>query len=282
VHIFFNDAALAAPPFCRLARARVVVSRRDLGFWYTGFTLRALRASNCFVDAVIANSKAVADNVQRCENLPPDKAVVIYNGHDPARFEQPPLAGFKANFSIPENALIVGSVGSFYTRKRHRDLIEAFALVRRECRRAHLVLVGSGPERANLQKLAQAAGVGGAVSFIEGVSEVVPIVKHFDVGVLCSETEGCSNTLIEYLGCGVPTVCTDVGGNPEVVADGVTGLFVSVGDVQGLAQRICWLLSHRTQARALGVSARASILDRFTTRRMVESHIELYERLLTP
>src|SRR5207249_3978341 len=90
VHIFLNDAAIAGPFFCRMGGADVIVSRRDMGFWYTGANLKALRISNRFVSRVIANSDAVRRNVHQWERYPAARIEVFHNGHPPDRFDVPP------------------------------------------------------------------------------------------------------------------------------------------------------------------------------------------------
>lgn len=278
VHIFMNDAAIAGPPACRLGGAKVIVSRRDMGFWYTPKTLAALRVANLFVDRVVANSEAVKANVHVRERFPLARTDVLYNGHDPARFEAAPLADFRERHGIGPDDPIVGIVANFNPWKRHTDLIGAFARVRQDHPRAHLVLVGSGPLRHQLEAEAATRELADVVHFQTGIDEVIPIVKHFAIGVLCSKSEGFSNAIIEYMGCGVPTVCTNVGGNAELIVEGITGHLVAPGDITALAERISTLLANRRQASTIGEQAR-SAASRLTIQRMAELHMDLYERL---
>src|SRR5262249_15230660 len=139
-----------------------------------------------------------------------------------ARFEAPPLRSLRERLQIGADDPIVGMVANFNPWKRHVDLVHAFARARQRHPRAQLVLVGTGatePTRA----AAQALGIERAVHILNDVTDVIPVVKHFAVGVLCSESEGSSNAVIEYMGAGKPCVCTSVGGNPEIVDDHVSG-----------------------------------------------------------
>jgi glycosyltransferase involved in cell wall biosynthesis len=280
VHIFFNDAAMIGPPACWLGGARTIAARRDMGFWYTPATLAALRQANRFVDRIVVNSEAVRANVITHEHYSAQSIEVIPNGHDPARFEVPPAADLRQQLGIGPADPIVGIVANLRPIKRHTDLLQAFAIVRQTHRQAHLLVIGSGALESELRARTSALGLDSAVHFLGSSPAPVSLIKHCDVCVLTSESEGLSNAVIEYLACGKPTVCTIAGGNPELVQDGDSGFLVPVGDVQALADRITQLLDDPALARRLGARARQTFLERFTVTRMLERHVELYDRLL--
>jgi L-malate glycosyltransferase len=277
VHVFLNDASIAAPFFCRIGGARVIVSRRDMGFWYTKSILRALRVSNLFVNRMIANSDAVRRNVHQRERYPLERIDVLANGHDPARFDAEPMPDFRARFNIGPHDPIVGMVANFNPWKRHIDLVRAFVRISEAHPTAHLVLVGGG-DADPLRAEARQHGLDRRVHIVEGITNAIPVVKHFTVGVLCSDSEGASNAVMEYMGCGKPTVCTNVGGNPELIDDNITGLLITPRDVDTLASRIDHLLAHPEGAASMGQRARLAA-NRFTSRRMADAHMELYEGL---
>jgi len=280
-HVYFNDASLAAPAFCRLGGARVIVSRRDMGFWYTPTNLTALRLANRFVDRIVANSEAVRRNVHEQERYPLDRIDVIPNGHDPKRFERSADPGLRTRLGIAPNATILGMVANLNPRKRQRDLIQALPAVRATHGDVHLLLVGSGETEPALRRLATDLGVSDRVHILRDVTEAVPIIKLFDVAVLCSESEGLSNALIEYAFCGKPIVCTDVGGNAEVVVDGQTGLLVDRGDIEGLAQALIGLLASPTR-QLLGERGYRTAVARYSRSTMVSAYTALYDELQEP
>jgi glycosyltransferase involved in cell wall biosynthesis len=279
VHVFFNDASIAIPLFCRIAGVPVVVSRRDMGIWYTPRTLAALRVSNLFVTRMIANSDAVRHNVYRRERYPLDRIDVIDNGHDMSRFNVAPEVGLRERFGIPHDAAIVGMVAQFHPWKRHLDLLRAFAIVRQTHGAARLLLVGGGPQESAVRHAATALGLQDVVHFAGNVPDAVPLVKHFSVGVLCSDSEGSSNAVVEYMACGRPVVSTAVGGNRELIADGVSGYLVTPGDIGQLADRLNRLLGSAALRAAIGGQGR-TIATQLTTERMVESYMTVYERIL--
>jgi len=279
VHIFFNDASIAAPFFCKVGGAKVIVSRRDMGFWYTPMQLAALRISNLFVDRMVANSIAVKKNASKCEGISEDAIDVIYNGHDSYRFETPLSPDFRKVHGIGAKDPIVGMVARLAPIKRQSDLIKAFALVLEKHPNAHLVFLGEG-ETSSIEGLARSLKIEERIHLTGNLIDVIPIIKHFTIGVLCSDSEGLSNAVIEYMGCGIPTICTDVGGNPELIKDGVNGFLIELGNINALADRITMILSDPSLARRLGEKAKETILDNFSTEIMINSHIRLYQHLV--
>ncbi|NLX18338.1 MAG: glycosyltransferase [Desulfobulbus sp.] len=284
VHIFFNDAAIIGPLFCRLGGARVITSRRDMGFWYRPWRLAALRCANLFVDQIVANSEAVKENVFKREKFSPDKITVIRNSCDEAKFLEPAQPGFREQWGIGMDDPVIGMVANISPVKRYSDLLRAFALVRQRHPQAWLIVVGGGGPREVAETLTQALHLRLAdrVRLLGSVPQPVAVMKHFDVAVLCSESEGLSNTIIEYMGCGKPTVCTATGGNTELVTHGRTGYLVPVGDVEQLAKYIIRLIEQPDLAVRLGRAAELSFRNGpYNTRTSIEAYQSLYRRLLT-
>jgi L-malate glycosyltransferase len=284
VHTFFNDSALAAPFFCKLAGARVVASRRDMGFWYTPSTLAALKFSNLFVDRIVANSEAVRENVSRRERFPKNRVVVIRNGHDESKFSALPARDFRKEWQLGEEDPLIGIVANVSPIKRHQDLLEALTIIHARHPSAVVILVGGGGnmEMALTRDLARKLKIENHVRFLGSVEDPIPVIKHCDVCVLCSESEGLSNAIIQYMGCGKATVCTDSGGNGELVKNGHSGFLVPVGDPKKLADRVLRILEDPALRRRLEVNARADVLGgAFSLETMVDSHLSLYSGLLT-
>lgn len=277
--IFLNDSALVFPPLLKLAGIRTVVARRDLGFWYTRGNLPLLRFNARLADACVANCEAVKEAVCQGEGFAAEKVAVIYNGYDETRAATQPPRDIRAELGIGASERLVGIVANLRRIKRLDDLIRAFAQLDPERRDARLVVIGAGDLLDELRALAASLGIAGRVTFTGQLREVLPLVRELDVAVLCSQSEGLSNALIEYMNCGKPTVCTNVGGNPELVQDGRNGFTVPVGDVAALAERIGRLLSDSGLARSLGQQARADVKDKCSVGTMVAAHISLYERL---
>lgn len=279
VHILLNDASIVGPPLSRISRARVLVSRRDMGFWYTPIKLAAIKLANRFVDRVVVNCSAVKLNVVKHENMPADKIQVILNGHKLEKFDSPPSESLRQSLGIGTGDKVVGTVANFSKVKQHSLLIKAFATVLKGQRNVHLVLLGSGVEELAVKELVKTLNIESNVHFLGSTDNVIPIIKHFTIGVLCSESEGLSNAIIEYMGCGKPTVCTAVGGNLELIRDGHNGFIVENGDIGGLADRITRLLSDESLAHRLGENARRYVAQNFCVEKMVDGYMNLYEKM---
>lgn len=279
-HIFFNDASILGPPITKLAGMGVVVSRRDMGFWYTARNTRILRLNRLFVDHVVSNSQAVKTSVQQVERFMESEISVIFNGYNNELEEVGTQQNIRDMLGIGPNGKIIGIVANLRTIKRIEDLLKAFSLVRRSHGDAWLIMVGTGPLLGELENLAQSLNIGDQCIFLGQVANVIPIVREFTVGVLCSESEGFSNSIIEYMKCGKPTVCTDVGGNPEIVRNGHNGFLIGVGDIEGLAERISSLLSDPDLVRELGDNALVDVREKYSMDAMVESHMALYDEII--
>jgi len=277
VHVYLNDASLVVPPFCGGSGARVVVSRRDMGFWYTPAILRLLRISNRFVARMVVNSEAVRRNVHRRERYPLDRSAVVPNGIDMGRVPGCGAPGLREALGIGASDPIIGMVSHFHPWKRQRDVVDAFALVHRAHPRAHLVFIGAGATEADVRARC-GEPIRSHVHFLGHLDDPLPAIRHFSAGVLCSDSEGSSNAVLEYFACGIPAVCSDVGGNTELVRDGSNGFLVKPGDVRGLAAALSQVLDDPAAARAMGARARA-LAERYSLHEMAEAHMALYESM---
>lgn len=122
-----------------------------------------------------------------------------------------------------------------------------------------------------LSELAERNGVRGRLLLTGGIDSPSRYVQRFDVGVLCSESEGFSNAIIEYVAEARPVVCTDSGGNPELLRDGVTGYLFPVGDARALASRLSELLSDNALARRIGEAGRGIVRSTYSHTNMVQA-----------
>lgn len=286
VHCYFNDTALIAPFFMKLSGINVLVSRRDMGFWYTPYNLVVLRLVAPFVDRYVANSHAVKQRVQQQEWVSPDKIVVIYNGYT-SLVEKDDQPAAMANLpGIPDDALIVGIVANLKPIKRMDTLIEAFACISKYFSGAYLVIVGdktTSEAAYTLEKLGALArhfGIEDRVVFTGQVRDSKLYIRRFTVAVLCSESEGFSNSIIEYLQAGRPTVCTDTGGNAEVIQTGRNGFLIPIGDSKALADYVIRLFSDRTLARRVGEAGYESVRA-YTHTRMVAEQMACYDGVIS-
>ena len=212
----------------------------------------------------------------------------IYNGVDTDRFhplgtdELSPLPPVLAT----PGAFWVGTVGRIQAVKDQVCLVRAVAALvgqRPALRQVlRLALVGDGPVLPALREQVVQLGLQD-IAWLPGSSEqVAQIMRGLDVFVLPSLNEGISNTILEAMASGLPVLASRVGGNPELVADGVTGGLFAPGDVQALSNLLARYLDDRSVWQRHALAARAAASDRFSLQAMMRSYLALYGSLLPP
>ncbi len=219
--------------------------------------------------------------------VPPRRVTQIYNGVDQERFhpvERRPLELAPPGF-LEEESLVVGTVGRLAAVKDQASLLRAFARLREGAGdglapRLRLVLVGDGPERSALEKLADELGIQPVTWFAGDREEIPQLLRLFHLFVLPSLGEGISNTILEAMATGLPVVATRVGGNPELVTSGENGLLVPVADPAALADAMGRLLASESQRRAMGAASLARVRRDFHWDRTVARYLGVYDRLL--
>lgn len=219
-------------------------------------------------------------------SLPETKQVeVIPNFVDPEEFhpgdDRPDLRRlFPAlTWDGPVRPAVLLHASNFRTVKRVGDAVAAFAQVLRS-RPATLILVGDGPERGVVERLAVSLGVSGQVAFLGEQLQMGRLFAQADLFVLPSQQESFGLAALEALASGVPVVATDVGGLPEVVRHAETGWLVPAGNPPALAVAILRLLADEPRRAAMGRAARVDALERFRPEPVVARLEALYRELL--
>ena len=205
------------------------------------------------------------------------KIAVIYNGHNLSRFGIAKREDFYQEMLIPNGAVIVGMVANYRPVKRVEDLILAFSGVLNMIPHSYLVIVGDMYDsHKKCTELAKVLGVEKHVRFLGKTREVIPLVKHFTVGVNCSESEGLSNVIIEFMGCGVPVVCSETSGNKELVEENRTGLLYPVGDIRALASCIVRIIRDKDLRNCLIKNGKQLVELRFVESKIAQEYERLY------
>jgi glycosyltransferase involved in cell wall biosynthesis len=178
---------------------------------------------------------------------------------------------------------IVGYVGRITPEKDLHTWLHAAALVVKQFPDAYFVLVGDGKDErllCDLQRLAETLGIANHVAFPGYQESPQAFYNHFDLFLLTSITEGLSNSLLEAMAMGLPTVVTRVGGNEELVVDGYTGYLLPPEDVQGIAQAIITLAQNDQLRRNMGQAGRERIVHEFSFARRLQRIESLYQELI--
>jgi len=283
-HIYLNDASVLMPPLLWIVGIRVVVSRRDLGFWYTPHLLSVLRTVRAFVDLVVANCNAVKETVCVAESYPASKVEVILNG-----YEIPANAGpssYRSQASVPRDAILLGLVANLRPLKRVEDAIQALAKLRSSGYEVWLLVAGEDRPHGNrsglevLTELAVDLGVNSRVRFLGSIADPWCFLQEVDVVLSCSDTEGLSNSIIEGMALGKPVIGTSVGGTPELIVHGVTGFLYPARDVRSLVKSLESLLGDGALRNRMGCAAYEHANARLSVDALVRQHERLYESLL--
>jgi glycosyltransferase involved in cell wall biosynthesis len=228
------------------------------------------------VDRVIAVSAAVRDFCAAHIGLPTEKLTLIHNGVPLP--EAPPVSRQETRLALglPPEGTIIGAVNRLDPVKGVGLLLRAFTQVAS----AFLVIIGDGPERVALESLASRLGLGDRVRWAGYQQNVSRWLPAFDLLAQPSLYEGLPNTVLEAMAASLPVVATAVGGTPEVVVDGVTGLLVPPRNPDALAQGITRLLRDPDLRRKMGQEGRERVEQHFSIEETVRQTEALYEALL--
>ncbi len=243
--------------------------------------LTANRLIWALTNAVIAVSEDAKRELLVHNRVAERKVHVVLNAVDTSAYALRADARVgRADLGVPEDVPVVGTVGRLSPEKDHATLLQAFTALRAAGSPAHLVIVGGGPLEAALTAQVGALGIADAVHLLGFRTDVSDLLPLFDLYVLPSRMEGVSLTLLEAMAARLPVVATRVGGNPEVVVDGVTGSLVEPGEPVPLAAALGALLDDRAGRLAMGSRGHERVHERFDMARLVDDHVRLYERLV--
>lgn len=252
-----------------------LASKRSLDRYPRRSQLLATRLANACADLVLCNAEEVARVVRDEERPDEAKMRVIPNG---IRLPQPPPPAERPA-GLPDGARVVGLVGRLGWKKGYPDLLSAAVRVRAARPDVEFVIVGDGPLRAELTAEAARLGIGSHVHFLGERSPVAPLLRAFDVFVISSVIEGMPNALLEALALERPVAATRVGGIPEIVTHGESGLLVPPSDPAAMAEAILRLLDDPGTAAAYGAAGRRTVEARYGIDTMVGRFTALYEEM---
>lgn len=273
VHRPWAPAGSAAILAAVATRTPAVISTEHLWLASTSRRARLLRR---VIDRFVDRHVAVSDDIARALTGPlgaaPERVRVIPNGIDVTVPRRTPNRALRDAISPPDHALVL-AVAQLRPHKGHAVLLQALRMLPGVA----LGVVGEGPERERLERLARGLEIVNRVQFLGFRNDVGDLLAVADVVVLPSESEGVPLAVLEALLAHRPVVATDVGGLPTVLVDGVTGLVVPPRNPDALAAAIRRILDDRAFGARLGAAGGRLVRDRFSAERMV-ARIELLYR----
>lgn len=215
------------------------------------------------------------------EGIPKDKIVTIHNGLEIDKYNpETPGAQVRQEFGIADDDILIGIIARLHPVKGHTYLFEAMSKAVKHFPKLKLLVVGTGPDRAKLEKTVKYLGIGGSVIFTGFRKDIPNILAAMDILVLSSLSEGLSLTVIEGMAMKKPVLATEVGGTPEIITSGVDGYLVPPADAAALERGIAWLAADRSRALEVGAAARKTVEAGFTARLMAEKTGQLYRDIL--
>ncbi|MDQ7799468.1 MAG: glycosyltransferase [Candidatus Edwardsbacteria bacterium] len=277
VHSWDYMTAIYALPACKLLGIKFV----NGAIRYSSSKLEPIIKAKAavtfpFSDTIVSNSQA---GLRAHQLLKSSKACVVYNGIDLSRFAGV-NNGHKMELGITTEK-VVGMVATFSEYKDYETYLNAAQQLVKSRKDVTFVAVGGGPCLEKMKQLVSPI-YQDRVIFTGQRRDVEPLINIFDIGVLCSTKlgEGISNSIMEYMALNKPCIASDVGGTPELVVDGETGILVDCGDAEQLAQKIEYLLDNPVVAKQMGLAGRKRLNDQFNLEKMVSNYIDLYHKTL--
>ena len=233
-------------------------------------------------DAVFTISDEMRHYYCRETGFPLERMHVIPNGVDVARFDAVEANGVREELGLMVDDFVIGIVSRLNPTKDVLTLARAFArLVGDECEpRLKLLIIGDGEGRAELENFAAERGLNHAMIFTGTRHDVPRLLRAMNVFALSSLSEGMPVTVLEAMCASLPVVATNVGANPELIAEGETGFLVEPRDDEALAERLGRLLADRALARKLGAAGHGKIVRDYSLKTMLRRYEELYLSLM--
>lgn len=274
---FFPESTMLGSLCGKIAKVPyIVTTRREISSWHNPVNRLYLKLSNKLANRILVNSRAVRDYLAKEEKVQTSLIDVLYNGIDVRHF-------FKndSNTMSPKktNKVTIGIVSNFARPVKRFDLfVKSTQILAQRHSRVSFLIVGSINDSLKNMIPQSCCDL---YQFSGPVGDVRPLLKKIDIGVLCSDSEGFSNVLLEYMASSVPCVATDAGGNPELIEEGVNGFLFKVGDAHSLAEKISILIEDPSLRTKFAANSRAKIQHQHDWSTIIPQYEEYYHGLLS-
>jgi glycosyltransferase involved in cell wall biosynthesis len=275
-HLVHGVHSPVALTFKALFKKKVIIKVAGTGPISDLKMLRELMFGNSFLrqlkqaDRVITVCHQATREAQKL-GIPISSIAQIPNGVDTRHFRPSP------NHEKNNEITFIGRLD--YMKGIH-ILLEAFKILKRRGVNAQLRIIGDGPDREKLEGMAEDLSISGSVTFSGEIKDVVVPLQESAVFVLPSLSEGLSNVLLEAMACGLPIVATRIGGNIDLIKDGVNGILVDPERPDQLSNALRKILRDNDLARCMGIEARKTVEEQFSMDSVVKRYVELYKELV--
>lgn len=266
----------------RAARVPVVLSAiHSTGYPDEIGRLNRMRLLTRWTNGFVAVADEHARHLVETEGFPETKVFVIPNGVDVERFRPSSAAAteVRKELGFTSATPVVGIVAALRPEKNHELFLRVAAQIRTTIADAKFLIVGDGPERGRLERLAGELQLGEAVQFLGTRDDIPRLLQAIDVFALTSHMEANPVSILEAMAAGKPVVAPAVGSIAESVTDGRTGFVTPPGELEPVVERISQLLENRPLARQFGAAGRTTVVDRWSLERMVDGYQALIAHL---
>ena len=278
-----NLAALECSVFAKLCKVPATIHSEHgwvmddvYGKNYKYKSLRKI--CDCFINHYIALSKDIEKWLINYIGISANKVNQIYNGVNTDQFK--PYSSSEARAENTEHYRLV-TVGRLDPIKNQEVLIEALSLIKNNnfdlFKKLELKIIGDGPDKKKLIEQIKQHKLENTVQLLGSKNNVNEYLQRADIFILPSINEGISNTLLEAMACELPVIAAHVGGNPEIVIDGKTGLLVEQSDAQLFAEKILFLCNNPEHINSYGLAARNHVVKNYSLKKMSRDYIETYK-----
>ena len=280
VHSFLFRANIISRTAAFLARVPLVISSVRVMGGEKDYYHMIEKVTSCMVDHYITVSDSVKEYLMNKANILPEKITTIHNGVALNGKSPRGKGSGPGPFGLEHNDSVVLSVGRLHQQKGYDYLIRAIATVKGEVPTVKALIVGEGEEENDLKNLVKSLDLSKEVIFTGLCRDVEKLLNFTGLFVLPSLWEGMPNAVLEAMSAAKPVVATRVGGVPELVVDGETGILVPPEDPDSLARAIVELLRNNERAQRMGNAGRKRVQKHFSLTAMVSKTDHLYQELL--
>jgi len=281
VQTFFRDGNFFGTIAAYLSGIKVIVSsRRNYGggYWHNWYWLLLLRIFRFMTTLYISNSHINAKYVAQSEKVKERNIHVIHNGLILDKFIS--LAGkyrdnTRKTLDITENQILIGIVANMRPVKNLILFVKMAAQTTKCCPQTMFLIIGEGEERPLIENLINDFELKEKVILVGKQTDVLPYLASIDIGVLCSKSESLSNSIIEYMAAGIPSVVSDVGGNAEATG-GVGGLVFQANDLDEFCEKVGQLISDEALRISMGEAAKSFAFEHYDLKKAIIQHEEIY------
>ena len=283
VHTFDVPMNCFAVPVARACRTPAILSsQRALRRLSSRWEQAVLRFTDRLVDGTVVNCEFMSRHMREDERVRPERLMLCYNGVNTQVFQPGPR---RRPLALQDASVVVGTVCALRPEKGLETLIEGFAKIILDPGTGtgsgvRLAIVGSGPMLEPLRQLAARLGVESRCHFEPSTQDVATWFRAIDIFVLPSLSEALSNSLMEAMASGCAAAASDVGGNPELVAAGTTGMLFQPQDSLALAQCVRTLIADSDLRSRLSTAGAESIRTRFSSEASVRRMEQIYTSIL--